>query len=616
MPKEASVPVNTPIKSDDYQKVGFLETLKIARWAFSIFYKYHPRASLLMVFSRILWRLQSIATAYLTAKIINVLVDSLSEGISEIRFIYPYMGYLLGLNFFSSMVNYAYNRSRSIISQNSSTFLRRELYLKIKYLGITTLENPEVNNKISRASNYLSQTESFFMAFIDLNAGVVRLFTTLSLIIGFMPELGIIILLATIPYGVVDRIYRKKLYRFDYINTEEERKHGAIGYDLSRPQMIVEVLTTGAFSFLDKKYVDFKSWYNSQAIKITTAWNNWGRSVGIFSDTVVIIGYIGIIKKFLDKVISVGNVTFWISTLDNLRGAVSNTTTDINNIIEKAVRVREAYSFFKMEPLFSPGKTFIDLHNEGPEIKVDNVSFKYPSSNKYVIDKLNLSIQSKEKIAIVGKNGAGKTTLVKLISRFYPVERGEITINGINVNELEPGSLYDNIGILQQDYNQYPYLTVKENICVGKSDIEIDEKRMVAAAESADIKSFVEDYPMKYDQILSERYKGGIRPSTGQWQKIALARFFYRDAPLVIFDEPTAAIDAASEAKIFSKIYEFFTGKTVIIISHRFSTVRNADRIIVLDDGKIVEQGSHEELLKLNGKYAEGFRLQAEGYKS
>jgi ATP-binding cassette subfamily B protein len=161
----------------------------------------------------------------------------------------------------------------------------------------------------------------------------------------------------------------------------------------------------------------------------------------------------------------------------------------------------------------------------------------------------------------------------------------------------------------------HPQLTVKENIVIGNTDKEVTEEEIYNALGSADAVKFVQEYPKVLDQTLSERYKGGIRPSTGQWQKIAIARFFYRNAPLVIFDEPTASIDPVSEYNIFNKIYDFFAKKTVIIISHRFSTVRNADRIIVLDEGKIVEEGTHAELMKNNGPYAKAFLLQAEGYK-
>ena len=230
-------------------------------------------------------------------------------------------------------------------------------------------------------------------------------------------------------------------------------------------------------------------------------------------------------------------------------------------------------------------------------------------------DNVSLKIKRGEIRGLIGPNGAGKTTIVKLLARIYSVTSGEILINGININDLSINDWYKNLGVLFQEFNFYPHLSVKENIVAGKPKEKVDEKKVMEAAKNADAHEFIMEYKNKYNQIMTEKIEGGIRPSTGQAQKIAIARFFYRNAPLAIFDEPTAAIDAVSEYKIFNSIYDFFDNKTVIIISHRFSTVRNADRIIVLDNGKVVEQGTHDELVKKEGIYSKSYKLQAEGYK-
>jgi len=251
----------------------------------------------------------------------------------------------------------------------------------------------------------------------------------------------------------------------------------------------------------------------------------------------------------------------------------------------------------------------------GPGIKFSSVSFRYPNTTKNVLTDIDIDIKPGEKIAIVGNNGAGKTTLVKLICRYYQTTTGEILINDNRLNDLKIDSWYQNIGVLFQDYNLFEHLTPSESIRIGRYRHNFDPKEISTAAKMAEAHDFISTLPEGYQTILSERYKGGVRPSTGQAQKIVIARFFYRNAPLAIFDEPTASIDALAEKKIFDRIYQFFTGKTVILISHRFSTVRNADRIIVLDQGRIAEQGSHTQLMKQKGIYAHSFQLQAAGYK-
>jgi ABC-type multidrug transport system fused ATPase/permease subunit len=283
--------------------------------------------------------------------------------------------------------------------------------------------------------------------------------------------------------------------------------------------------------------------------------------------------------------------------------------------MDSGVRLKDALELFELYKPEVDGEKNLETGKKPPAIEIKNITFTYPNGKSPVITNLNLTFKPGEKVAIVGENGAGKTTLVKLITRIYRPQVGEVSLNEININELKKTSLYKKFGVLFQDFNSYGNLSVTENIQIGKTSRKVDKELIEKALIKADAMNFVKEYPNFMDQILSERYKGGIRPSGGQWQKIAIARLFYRNAPILILDEPTASIDAVSEAKIFDNVYKFMKGKTVIIISHRFSTVRNADRILVLDKGKIIEEGTHEQLMKMDGKYAHAFRLQAKGYK-
>jgi ATP-binding cassette subfamily B protein len=332
------------------------------------------------------------------------------------------------------------------------------------------------------------------------------------------------------------------------------------------------------------------------------------------SDMVVMFGYVQIFSRLLTKTLSIGDVTFHVRNLSSLQDSLMALFRRMNDLMESSLQLKEAYQLFQTKPAFPDGTIKLSTLTTGPEILLRNVDFHYPNSERKVIENLNLKIRPGEKVAIVGHNGAGKTTLVKLLSRIYQTSAGEILINGTNINELAIDSLYKNMGVIFQDYNNYSMLTVRDNIYMGRSDEPLNETSIRLAAQAADADDFIQEYPQKYNQILSEKFKDGVRPSTGQWQKLAIARFFYRNAPLVIFDEPTAAIDPVSEYNIFNKIYEFFENKTVIIISHKFSTVRNADRILVMEKGQIIEEGTHDHLLALNGKYAQAFMLQAKGY--
>jgi len=429
-----------------------------------------------------------------------------------------------------------------------------------------------------------------------------------------MPAFAPLVLIVSVPYLLFDRSMRKKLYKFDYDNTEKGRVGGNVYNDLTNSVKLHEININNAYSYLDKKYSEIQNFFIKNRLDIFRKWRLGGHSFGFLSDIVILFGYVQIFQKLITKMVSVGDTVFWMRTLGIFQEALSNVILGLNDLFEWSLQLKDTYLLFQTQPAFGDGNVKLPKLSQGPRIIFKDISFTYPNSEKPVIKNFSLDISPGEKIAIVGQNGAGKTTLIKLLSRFYKVNSGNIIVNDVNINDMEINTLYKNMGVLFQDFNTYQHLTVKENIYLGDPNGEIDIEKIKIAAKAADADSFIDNYSNKYDQLLSEKFKGGVRPSTGQWQKLALARFFYRNSPIVIFDEPTASIDPVSEYNIFNKIYEFFKNKTVIIVSHRFSTVRNADRIVVMENGQIIESGSHETLMAQNGNYANAFKLQAQGY--
>jgi ABC-type multidrug transport system fused ATPase/permease subunit len=501
------------------------------------------------------------------------------------------------------------------MSQNASYKSPIILAEKINSLGIQTLENPDVVNKIQRAKETINMVNNDFERMIVFIAKIVVLASASFVVIKAMPLIALIMVVAVIPELVSNRYYMKKNWGFWRAETENSRRAFSATSTLNETVNLQEITITSSFKLLGNVFTNFADRYLAGQNKILRDWNFFGFIFGSMTEIASIFGYFSIFKNLFYKLISVGDVTFQMRALDMFVNNLSTVTNNFSGLYERAIRINEIKMVFDMDPIVDDGKIKLGKFDITPNIKFENVSFKYPGADKYVINNLTLEIKSGEKIAIVGENGAGKTTLVKLLSRFYKVSEGVVSLDNMNINDVEIESWYKNLGVLFQDYNTYSYLTLKDNIYLGKSDEPIDMVKIQKAAQQANVDSFVDSYKNGYDQVLSEKFKGGTRPSTGQWQKIAIARFFYRNSPVVVFDEPTASIDAVSEAEIFGKIYDFFTGKTVIIISHRFSTVRNADKIYVLDKGEIVESGNHAELIKLKGKYYKAFNIQAKGYK-
>ncbi|OGC61174.1 hypothetical protein A2212_01455 [candidate division WWE3 bacterium RIFOXYA1_FULL_42_9] len=604
----------TNVSRYEADKVDLNEFVKITKWVLSLIYNVSPLHVILYITTTIIGKWEDLIYSFIFAKAIDELIKVAQLPGASLTYLYPYLGILLAYIFFSTIISFIRSNSSQHIRVVSRYAVRRKQHAKLNSIGIQTLEIPEVNNKINRANDYLNNLLPYMERTVTFIADIVKLATAAVLTIKFIPVFAPLILIASVPYLLFDRSMRKKLYKFDYDNTERGRVAGNVHGDLTNSVKLHEISINNAYGYLDKKYSEIQDFFVRNRLELFKKWRLGGSSLGFLNDIVILFGYTQIFQKLINKLISVGDTVFWMRTLDIFQKSLQNVILGLNDLFEWSLQLKDTYLLFQTQPVFEDGNIKLPKFSKGPGIIFKDISFTYPNSVRPVIGNLNLEINPGEKIAIVGENGAGKTTLIKLLSRFYRVNSGEILVNNINVNDMEINTLYQNMGVLFQDFNTHQHLTVKENIFLGAPDGEMDMGKIKIAAEAADADKFIEKYTNKYDQVLSEKFKSGIRPSTGQWQKLALARFFYRNSPIVIFDEPTASIDPVSEYNIFNKIYEFFKNKTVIIVSHRFSTVRNADRIVVMNNGQIIESGSHKTLMAQNGNYANAFKLQAQGY--
>jgi ATP-binding cassette subfamily B protein len=312
---------------------------------------------------------------------------------------------------------------------------------------------------------------------------------------------------------------------------------------------------------------------------------------------------------------SVGSLTFVAGAFARSRSLIETLFSSLNNIAEQALYIKDLFDFFETQP------SIVSVPNALPAprpirsgFEFRDVSFAYPGSERQVLRRVSFRFDAGERIALIGENGAGKTTLVKLLARLYEPTGGAILLDGVDLREYDVDSLRGEIGVIFQDYMRYDML-VRENIGFGRIEELGNQARVESAARKSLAHPLIAQFKLGYDQMLGRRFENGVDLSAGQWQKVALGRAYMRDAQVLILDEPTASLDARAEYEVFLRFADLTRGRMAVLISHRFSTVRMADRILVLADGELVEQGTHQQLVALGGRYAELFELQAAGYR-
>jgi len=488
-------------------------------------------------------------------------------------------------------------------------------------LDLQQLEDAEVYDKLERARR---QTIGRIGLFTGILASLQDLITLVSLAIAitvYVPWLLLLLALAVLPSFLGETRYAALGYSLLFSWTQERRQLDYLRYIGASDVSAKEVKLFGLSDYLVGQYAQLSDEFyeaNRQlAIRraVVSSLLALVGSVGYYGAYVAII-YLTVTRHQSPAgLFTLGVLTFLAASFRQSRDLIQRFLLSMAQLFEQALYLEDLFSFFDLEPRIrsTPGAVVVPSPiRQG--FRFENVGFRYPGSERWAVRGLSFVLQPGERLALVGENGAGKTTLAKLLARLYDPSEGRILLDGRDLGEYDIESLRRNVGVIFQDFVRYDF-PIRENIAVGDIGRLEDQPALEVAASRSLADSVIGRFKNGYEQLLGKRFEGGADLSGGEWQKLALARAYLRDAQLLILDEPTAALDARAEYQVFLRFSELTQGRMAVLISHRFSTVRMADRILVLKEGELVEQGTHAELLENKGLYSELFGLQAAGYR-
>ncbi|HDK7169554.1 TPA: ABC transporter ATP-binding protein [Clostridium botulinum] len=565
------------------------------------------------IFNGIIVPLNMMVSKYFIDSVIGALSNKNNESFQNKVFFWLAIEFVIIV--FSLFINRLATYLYDIQTRYLNTYISKLLIKKENELDLSYFENHEFHNKMQQANDQsVSSTYQVIDSLMQIIKNCSTLVGAIIIVINLNPIIVFLCILTPIPMCFINIKISKMKYDVYKKTMEKSRLAGYLQAMMMDYNTVKEIKLNRLGNYFEKVIVSILNKNTNLNKKVGKVQVASLSSVDLLSTIVSYCYKIYVIFITLTKNLSIGTMNMYMSALSNVDSSIRNILNSFSSLYSNNLYIENLFYVLNLKPKIFDSENSKMFHNTIADcIEFRNVSFKYPNSDKYILKNINLKINAGDTCAIVGLNGSGKTTMIKLLARLYEPTEGEIYIDGINIKDYKIESLYKYMNIVFQDFVKYPF-SIKDNIGFGDIDNLNNMKLIEEASKKANAYNFIQELDNKFDTRLEKLWVNGTDLSLGQWQKLAVSRAFMNNSAILILDEPTASIDAQAEYQLFSNFKQLTKNRTSVLISHRFSTVKVADVIVVLKDGKIIENGTHVELMMKNGFYSNLYNMQAEAY--